>query len=228
MVGTRYAPRVRKGDGGPSSGGAVPAPKQVVRQGYDRISHAYRDDQGAENTNYGRWLARHLLPRLHESAHVLDLGCGNGIPTARLLAEHHTVIGVDLSEVQIARARRLVPRAEFVVADMSLLDFPPASFDAVVSFFAIIHVPLDEQPSLFARIGRWLRPGGVFLGTLGHTAWTGTGDFHGAPMYWSHADAATYRRWLEHAGVEVVEREFIPEGDGGHELMLGVRSPGAR
>jgi hypothetical protein len=51
---------------------------------------------------------------------------------------------------------------------------PAGSLAAVVSFYAIIHLPVEEQPALFAHIYRWLRPGGYLLATVGHRAWTGT------------------------------------------------------
>jgi SAM-dependent methyltransferase len=201
--------------------------KSLVRRGYDQISHAYRDDVGAANKGYPLWLRTHLLPRLSSSSsRVLDLGCGNGVPATRMLAERFDVTGVDISDVQIARARQLVPRATFLRADISTVQFSPASFDAVVSFFALIHVPVDEQPELLRRISGWLRPGGLFLATVGHHSWTGIGDFHGATMYWSHADAATYCAWLTDVGIDPVEREFIAEAPhGGHELILGIRTP---
>jgi SAM-dependent methyltransferase len=203
--------------------------KRVVREGYDRISHAYRDDLGARNVGYGQWLEAHLLPMLAAPSKVLDLGCGNGVPATRLLAECHDVIGVDISTVQIERARVLVPNATFVEADMSTVSFAAGSFDAVVSFFALIHVPVDEQPGILARVGTWLKPGGLFLATVGHRAWTGVDDFYGATMYWSHPDASTYCEWLDQSGIDVLTQEFIPEdGRVGHQLILGRRRPEKR
>jgi hypothetical protein len=38
-------------------------------------------------------------------------------------------------------------------------------------------------------------------------------------MWWSQADAATYRAWLTEAGLEVTSRQFVLEGDGGHALF---------
>ncbi len=201
--------------------------KLVVRRGYDQISHAYRDDTGAAKTGYGRWLSTHLLFRLPARARVLDLGCGNGVPATRMLAGRFDVTGVDISEVQIARARTLVPDATFQRADIADVDFPAASFHAVVCFFALIHVPVAEQPAIVHRVGQWVKPGGLFLATVGHEALTRTGDFYGAPMYWSHADAATYCMWLDAAGFEVVETEYIPEDPhGGHELVVARRREG--
>jgi SAM-dependent methyltransferase len=122
------------------------------------------------------------------------------VPVARYLANAgHHVTGVDISDVQIERARRLVPAGVFLRDDATRLQLPPDSFDAVVCLYALIHMPLAEQPSLIQRIATWLRPGGWLLATVGHSAWTGTEDnwLGGpAPMWWSHADAATYRSWL--------------------------------
>ena len=36
--------------------------KRLVRRGYDRISHAYRDDVGSSNSDYPLWLQTHLFP----------------------------------------------------------------------------------------------------------------------------------------------------------------------
>jgi cyclopropane fatty-acyl-phospholipid synthase-like methyltransferase len=167
-----------------------------------------------------------LTTLVHDGDAVLDLGCGCGVPATAILAERYTVTGVDLSPVQVSRARRLVPTARFECADMAAVDFPALTFAAVVSFYAIIHVPLEEQPAIFRNVRRWLRPGGYLLATLGSGAWTGTeDDWLGAPMYWSHADRATYVAWLGEVGFEILWTRFIPEGTGGHTLILAKRLP---
>jgi SAM-dependent methyltransferase len=199
--------------------------KDIVRRGYDALSYLYRGD-AEEPEVYAAWLAR-LQARVPAGGAVLDLGCGCGVPLARdLAAGGYAVTGVDLSAVQIERARQLVPSARFLHADATQIGFPSSTFDAVVSLYALIHMPLDEQPSLLDRIGRWLRPGGWLLATTGHGAWTGREDHWlggDAPMWWSHADAATYRAWIEQAGLSVVAQEVIPEGDGAHALFWARR-----
>lgn len=201
-------------------------PKRVVREGYNELSRLYRGDS-KDDGNYPRWVEA-LDKRLPRQATVLDLGCGNGIPVSQLLvAAGHLVTGVDLSDVQIERARALVPGATFLREDATDLELPPASLDAVVSLFALIHVPLDEQPGLIAKLARWLKPGGILLATTGHTAWTGTEDGWlggNATMWWSHADRDTYRRWFEQAELLVELEEFVPEGSGGHSLFWARRS----
>lgn len=207
-------------------------PKEVVRQGYDRISRAYRGDRiehdNPEHARYIAWIDE-LTGLLPPGAAVLDLGCGNGVPADRLLADAgFGVTGADISPVQIARAQAAVPGARFLCADMTALDLPAASYDAVVSLYAIIHVPLAEQPALLDRVCRWLRPGGYLLITVGNRAWTGTEEgwlgVEGVPMYWSHADTATYAGWLVARGLEIRWSRFVPEDEGGHTLVL-ARKP---
>jgi len=137
----------------------VDPPKDVVRRGYDALSYRYRGDD-EEPERYGAWLAQ-LRERLPAGGAVLDLGCGCGVPLARdLAAGGYAVTGVDLSAVQVGRARRLVPTATFLHADATQVEFPASSLDAVISLYTLIHMPLDEQPPLLGRVGRWLRPGG--------------------------------------------------------------------
>ena len=196
-------------------------PVALVRSGYNAISRTYRGDDDTAR-EYQPWLAR-LQESIPQGGPVLDLGCGCGIPVARALAAAgHRVTGVDISDVQVERARRLVPGAVFLRADATDTDFPPDSFDAVVCLYTLIHLPLDRQPLLLGSIARWLRPGGWLLAVTGQYAWTGTqGSWLGgtAPMWWSQADAATYRTWLTQAGLEVTRQQFVPEGDSGHALF---------
>ncbi|MEU7149669.1 class I SAM-dependent methyltransferase [Streptomyces sp. NPDC045470] len=200
-------------------------PKDMVRRGYDAVSYAYRADDAGPDT-YVPWIAA-LLDRLPGRADVLDLGCGCGVPVARSLsAAGHAVTGVDLSEVQVRRARGLVPHATFHRADAAGLDLPDASFDAVVCLYLLIHLPLDEQPALLSRIAGWLRPGGTLLAVAGHGAWTGTEENWlgaGATMWWSHPGADTYRAWITAAGLTVDGEAFVPEGTGGHALFWARR-----
>lgn len=146
--------------------------KRVVEAGYDAVAE-----------HYLAWSARiaddprlHYLAefdrRLPDGAQVLELGCGAGVPCTEKLAERHDVLGVDLSQHQVDLARTTVPAARFEKADMTALDFPDGSFDGICAFYSILHVPRAEQPGLIAKIARWLKPGGLFLASLG----TGTPD----------------------------------------------------
>jgi SAM-dependent methyltransferase len=215
--------------------GVVPATaaeqRSLVRRGYDTVSHAYRNDDGRSGLDgldhpgqYRAWVDE-LAGVLPRPARVLDLGCGCGVPATRaLLDQGLDVVGVDFSPVQVARARRLVPGATFIEADMAVWEPDAAAFDAVTSFYALIHVPLEDQQRLIARLATWLRPGGWAMLIVGSGRWRAVEDFFGAPMFWDHADRDTYLQWLRDAGFEVVWYRFVPERDGGHVLVLASTS----
>ena len=205
--------------------------RDLVRRGYDTISMAYRGDDGtaaacsAEDVSrYAGWTAE-LAERLPVAARVVDLGCGAGIPATRDLAGHGLqVLGVDFSPVQLGRAHRLVPAARFVQADMTAFSLRPGSVDAVVSFYALIHVPLADQQALIPRVREWIRPGGYLLAITGAGRWTGTGQYLGTDMFWDHADTGTYLRWFTAAQLTPIWDRYIAEGDSGHSLILAQAS----
>jgi SAM-dependent methyltransferase len=153
---------------------------------------------------------------------VLDLGCGPGIPTTRELAKRFAVTGVDVSGHNIALARENVPNAAFLQADMAALDFPEDSFDAVVAFYSLIHLPRDEHATLLGKIARWLRPGGLLIATMGASS-TDNGyeeDWLGAPMYWSHFDSATNRTLVADTGLCLLEASESPTDEDGVPVMF--------
>ena len=192
-------------------------PKQIVARGYDRIAERYAAWTGETWQGDRARIGGLLFERLPPGAAVLDLGCGTGVPVARGLATHFAVTGVDLSARSIPLARRNVPAATFFQADMSALDFPAESFDAVLAFYSIIHVPRDEHPALLRAIASWLRPGGLFVAALGageSDNWY-EDDWLGAPMYWSHFDAATNLRLLQTAGLRLLLAEETTKDEDG-------------
>lgn len=204
----------------------------MVRQGYDRASFAYRpasgdtDAFGHSATEVRGWLGP-VLERSPRGGRVLDLGCGCGQPAGRELVGRFRVVGLDLSQVQLRRARALLPEAELLRGDLTAVPFAPGSFDAVVCLYALFHIPREEQREVVHRIRACLRPRGLFLLITGHEPFEGVEpDWlgSGAPMYWSHEGASTYRAWLAGAGFEVLDQRVVPEGSAAHELFL-ARAP---
>lgn len=192
-------------------------PTRIVAAGYDRLAERYwRWASEIEDDPRHRMTAE-LMRRLAPGARVLDLGCGPGIPSTRVLAEGFVVTGVDGSESQLRLARANVPAASFILADFAAMELPTGSFDAVTAFYSISHVPRLAHAALFRRITRWLVPGGWFLASLGATDspdWTG--PWLDTPMFFSAYDADTNRDLLRAAGFELIVDEVVemhePEG----------------
>jgi SAM-dependent methyltransferase len=147
----------------------------------DRYDEAFPHKDGQLRS--GEWLLERLPPR----AHVLDIGCGTGLPTLRQLVDGGCqVTGLDLSPTMCDLARRNVPEARIIQA--ALLDAPdaiasansvvagadsavagadsavqdPERFDAVVAFFSLLHLPRARMSKALAMVRRMLKPGGWF------------------------------------------------------------------
>jgi SAM-dependent methyltransferase len=165
------------------------------------------------------------LDALLPGTRVLELGCGVGVPTTQRLAQRFAVTGVDISAQHIALARRNVPAATCIQADMAALDFPPAGFDAVAACYSIIHVPREEHAALLHDIATWLRPGGLLVAAMGagSTEAAIEQDWLGVPMFFSHFDGATNRRLVEDAGLRIISaREETADEDGVPVTFLWV------
>jgi SAM-dependent methyltransferase len=174
--------------------------KDLVKDGYNRIA----DDYLAARTRSLEQvrLLDDLASRLPEKASILDAGCGAGVPVTQILSARFDVTGVDFSEAQIDLARKNVPHARLICQDMTRLDFPDGTFDAICSFYAIIHIPREEHRPLFLNFHRMLKPGGHALLCLGAENLIDDieDDFFGERMYWSHFDADTYHQMLKETG----------------------------
>ena len=148
--------------------------------GYSRMDRSVRGLDGAPE-----WPAmRALLPDLRDKR-ILDLGCGFGW-FARWAVEQGaaSVLGVDLSENMLARARAETadPRVRYLKADLETLDLPRESFDLAYSSLALHYVQDFER--LIGEVSRALVSGGNFVFSIEHPiymasmkpGWLTTGD----------------------------------------------------
>ena len=195
-------------------------PEELVRRGYDAIAERYAEWSASFASPALSWVEK-LEQRLPEGSRVLELGCGGGGPATRALTARHDVVGVDISERQLERATRLVPKARFLRADATEVAFEPASFDAVVSLFLLGHVPRAKQRPLLERIFGWLAPGGLLLATLGTANADDEveADWLGAPMFFASYDEEWNRQALEAAGFVLEEARVIPVEEPGHGVV---------
>lgn len=95
---------------------------------------------------------------------TLDLCCGQGNVSEKLISRGCHVTGIDFSPAMLAFARDRNPKGTFIEADAQNLPFSEAEFDIVVSNFGVCHVP--DQPRVLAEVRRVLRPGGSFAMTV--------------------------------------------------------------
>jgi ubiquinone/menaquinone biosynthesis C-methylase UbiE len=102
--------------------------------------------------------------RARTGERIVDVGCGCGataIALVRQVGPAGHVLGIDISEPMLARARQVAPAGlpvEFVLADATIHPFEPAGFDLLASRFGVMF--FAEPARSFANLHRALRPSG--------------------------------------------------------------------
>lgn len=203
--------------------------RKIVETGYDHGDYvaAFRREQTPNAVE------KHFLDRLFQlsaqSPRILDLGSGTGIPIDKYLVEKGAeVTGIDISQKHVIQARKNVPQARFILGDFSRIDLAEASFDAVVSIYAIFHIPREEQGALFRKAHGLLKAPGVFLATLGtsDSDYAEQEDWAGAPMAWSTYEPDAYAGLITESGFSIVETrlEGKPGDDEYHFWMLAQKT----
>jgi len=158
-----------------------------------------------------------LAPRSGER--ILDLGCGDGALTVKLVAAGADVVGVDASAEQIAAAQAAGLDAR--VVDGAALDFD-AEFDAVFSN-AALHWMRDPD-AVIAGVARALRPGGRFVAEMGGAGNCGAiRDALYAALERRGLDAAAFDPWY-FPGVEEYAGRLEAHGFAVETIELMPRS----
>ena len=200
-------------------------PKEIVRKGYNIVAEKYTSKRFDDLTEMN------FLPEfanyIPKGGKVLDLGCGAGIPFTRYLSDRFNVTGIDISPKQIELACKNVPNATFLCEDMTNMNFLDAEFHGVLAYYSIIHVPRNEQKSLFQDIYRILKINGVILISLHSTDDPESiyDDFFDAKMYWSGFDAKTNIEILEKVGFHIIWTKLVDDslGDSKHLFVFAQK-----
>ena len=145
---------------------------------YDSI---YADPGQSADAFYWEHFEKPLLTRLFAklsaagASRCLDFATGTGRITALAAPYYRKVVGIDVSESMLNEARRKVPSAEFILADVT--DRPPAigPFDTITMFRFV----LNAQPALRESALRWVRnviaPDGFLLVNNHMNTWSAAG-----------------------------------------------------
>lgn len=209
------------------SADSIRNPRKTVQQGYNEIADAYLAARSPDSENVH--LLDDLERRLAPGARILDAGCGAGVPVARRLSRTFRVVGVDFAEHQLRKAVSLVPQARFACQDIAALGFPDAIFDAVCSYYAVIHIPRSEHARILRDFHRLLKASGLALLCLGAEDLERDVEenYFGARMYWSHYDAETNLSLLRGSGFEVIWSRVVEDDQqpgSGHLFVLSRKT----
>jgi len=181
------------------------------------------------------------LARVQPGETVVDLGSGSGMDSfiaARQVAHSGRVVGIDMTEAQLAKARRLTAdhgfaNVEFVEAHIEQLPLADSSADIVISNGVVNLAP--DKTKVFAEAARVLRPGGrLALADIVTSVQLPVGVTCDAALWAACIGGAMqrddYREAIEAAGFELddlkenVEYRFVSERADNATRKYGVKS----
>lgn len=119
-----------------------------------------------------------------EQKAILDIGCGYGWCELEMLKLGAAkIVGTDLADEDLTTARKFVKDDRVSFSEASAIKLPQAdtTFDTVVSWDVIEHIPKDTEPKMFSEVNRVLKKGGAFyLSTPYASFWSKVLD----PAWW--------------------------------------------
>lgn len=153
---------------------------------YEKMNRSLLGLEGA-----GEWhVLKRMLPDFNNKA-VLDLGCGFGWHCRYAIEKGaKSVIGIDISEKMLERARKInnLPGIEYIKKPLEDVNYTQEIFDIVLSSLTLHYVESFEQIS--RNIYQWLKPGGYFVFSVEHPVFTAFGNQdwiygeNGEKLYW--------------------------------------------
>jgi SAM-dependent methyltransferase len=163
---------------------------------------------------------------------ALDLACGEGQNAVWLATLGWEVVGVDFSEVAIAKARARAERdgvrVEFAVADLLEYEAPAGVFDLVLLLY--LHIPAAARPRVLAKAAAALAPGGTLV-LVGHDL-TNLTDGVGGPsdpgLLFTPDQIASELPGLEIEKAERVLRDVHGEERDAIDSLVRARKPDIR
>ncbi|CAG9621308.1 class I SAM-dependent methyltransferase [Sutcliffiella rhizosphaerae] len=154
---------------------------------YQQMSRSIKGLEGA-----GEWHAlKEMIPSI-ENKHVLDLGCGYGWHCKYMIDQQaSSVIGVDISEKMLTKAREINSHSNITYQNMPIEDisFEKNQFDLVFSSLAFHY--LESFKAVCEKVYNCLKKGGFFVFSVEHPIFTSREkqdwyyDEHGNRMHWA-------------------------------------------
>jgi len=200
----------------------MPAFKRLELDGWQEQAATYDDHVGRLTQEADK----HLIETvgLKAGMRLLDICSGPGYGAALAAERGAKACGVDFAPAMVEQAKRRFPKAEFRCGDAEALDFPDASFDAVICPFGLMH--LNDPDRAIAEAFRVLKPGARY----GFAAWSVpekaellglalkvlaaeadmTVPMPPGPPFFQYSDPAFAKAALERAGFDSIGFREVP------------------
>ena len=168
------------------------------------------------------WLD-HFLSLLPDHSTILDLGCASAKPIAAyLIAQGHSVVGVDSSEVMIEMAQENFPEQSWIQADMRQIDLGQ-KFQGILAWDSFFHLTQDDQRQMFEQFSIFAEQSTVLMFTSGPNHGEAIGNLFGEALYHASLAAEEYTQLLNDHGFQVIKMVAEDAECAGHTVCLAQK-----
>ena len=168
------------------------------QKSYDKIAPQWA---AVRNNSFVNSPVVDFADKLPASAHVLDVGCGTGMPLAKYFNNRGFVVtGIDFSAEMISMANsHNIAGAEFIHVDF--FDYySEKKFDGIVGWDSFFHFPLSRQEQIYPKVAGLLKSGGHLLFSHGNITGEHTNPMMGEMFYYSALAKNRVKELLESNG----------------------------
>lgn len=104
-----------------------------------------------------------LFLKYFKGKNILDLGCGHGRDTLFFSNKGFNLTGIDVSIKLLEHAKKICPKAKFILEDMRELNFKKEEFDGVWAMASLFKIKKEELPIVLKKINYILKKEGIFF-----------------------------------------------------------------
>lgn len=104
-----------------------------------------------------------LIDLLGPKTKILEIGCGEGVHSNNFSLLGCSVVGIDISELAILKAKENYPTCDFYQMDAMNLDLPKESFDVVIFWATLHHFKIEDISNLLFNASAVLKRGGMLF-----------------------------------------------------------------
>ena len=179
--------------------------------GYENIASIFVKGRGLAVNGIGTSTVRRWAGTLVRGSHILDLGCGTGVPVSKILIEAGmNVYGVDASPTMVKEFQKNFPNTPVLCEAVEDCSYFDRKFDVIISWGLMFLLPVEAQILLIKKMSAALNAEGILLFTSPPK-----------PIVWNDAmteqesrslGADKYKELITSAGLTMIE-EFEDEGE---------------
>lgn len=139
--------------------------KSQIQHAYNLTAEEYAEKFFHEFNHkpFDRMVLKRFADETKDNGLVCDMGCGPGEVAAFLHSLGAKVMGIDISDGMVRKARELNPEIQFQRDDMSALLLKDNELAGIAAFYAIVHFMLEELEQVFKELYRVLKPQGLLI-----------------------------------------------------------------